>query len=66
MFDIATDEGYNGQLKLSLEYELNISIVNALWVFLTGELLSLQDEKLKVQYQFDDQHCYKFVQFSSI
>ena len=43
-----TDQGHNGQLRLSLQYELNISIVNALWVFLTGELLSLHDNKLKV------------------
>ena len=43
------DQGHNGQLRLSLQYELNISIVNALWVFLTGELLSLNDNKLKVK-----------------
>ena len=43
-----TDRGDDGQLRMSLQYMMNISIVNALWVILTGELLSLQNTKLKV------------------
>ena len=42
--------GENGELRLCLQLKMNISIVNALWVILTGERLDLEDSKLKVQY----------------
>ena len=55
MYDIfETDGGKDGQKRMSFQFKMNISIVNALWIILTGERLDLQDLKLKVINRCDD------------
>ena len=55
MYDIIeTDGGKDGQKRMSFQFKMNISIVNALWIILTGERLDLQDLKLKVINRCDD------------
>ena len=39
---------------MCLQFKMNISIVNALWVILTGERLDLEDLKLKVNVKSKD------------
>ena len=51
-FIINTNSNEHRQKKMCLQFKMNISIVNALWVILTGEHLDLEDLKLKVNFKY--------------